>query len=143
MGSVTAAVAIPVADGRNFPSRTALSFLPSMSKHPVSLSLFPPCLNGFMSFYTVCRKALLTPTKGFQEKEGWGSPNPHLLKPFTYFYYFFQVHEEVKSSECKYCKMEFRHSNSLKRHMLLHTGERPYSCAHCPLAFSRRSVKCT
>ena len=50
----------------------------------------------------------------------------------------FQVHEEHKNLKCKYCNMEFRHNNSFKRHMMQHTGERPYECPHCHMAFKRK-----
>lgn len=50
------------------------------------------------------------------------------------------MHQEAKNFTCKYCKVEFRHNNSLKRHMMQHTGERPYACAHCSMAFTGRSV---
>ena len=48
------------------------------------------------------------------------------------------MHEEQKNIKCKMCNMEFRHNNSYKRHMMQHTGERPYECAYCDMAFKRR-----
>ena len=45
------------------------------------------------------------------------------------------MHKEEKQFECPMCPMEFRHKNSLVRHMCQHTGERPYRCHSCDSAF--------
>ena len=36
---------------------------------------------------------------------------------------------------CKECKTTFTEEGSLKRHIRVHTGEKPYSCAQCPESF--------
>jgi len=47
----------------------------------------------------------------------------------------FQVHKSEKQFECPACPLQFRHKNSLVRHLCQHTGERPYQCADCDAAF--------
>uniref|UniRef100_A0A0K2UAD2 Zinc finger protein 135like [Odobenus rosmarus divergens] n=1 Tax=Lepeophtheirus salmonis TaxID=72036 RepID=A0A0K2UAD2_LEPSM len=46
-----------------------------------------------------------------------------------------RVHKEEKQFECHMCTMQFRHKNSLVRHLCQHTGERPYPCNTCDCAF--------
>lgn len=40
---------------------------------------------------------------------------------------------------CPYCHRKFPWSSSLRRHILTHTGQKPYKCAHCPLLFTTKS----
>ena len=47
----------------------------------------------------------------------------------------FQIHQSEKQFDCPSCPMQFRHKNSLVRHLCQHTGERPYHCPECNSAF--------
>ena len=38
---------------------------------------------------------------------------------------------------CKTCNKFFSHITNLKKHLLVHTGEKPYSCKQCNKAFSQ------
>ncbi|KAM9307950.1 ras-responsive element-binding protein 1 [Gastrophryne carolinensis] len=40
---------------------------------------------------------------------------------------------------CPYCPRVFPWASSLQRHMLTHTGQKPYPCAHCDAFFSTKS----
>lgn len=40
---------------------------------------------------------------------------------------------------CPYCSRKFPWSSSLRRHVLTHTGQKPYKCPHCPLLFTTKS----
>ena len=47
---------------------------------------------------------------------------------------FFQYSNPV---ECRYCGKNFTRPHSLKRHLLIHTGERPYECDICQARFNQ------
>ena len=40
---------------------------------------------------------------------------------------------------CPYCYRKFPWTSSLRRHVLTHTGQKPYKCPHCPLLFTTKS----
>jgi uncharacterized Zn-finger protein len=40
---------------------------------------------------------------------------------------------------CPYCPRTFPWTSSLRRHVLTHTGQKPYKCPHCSLLFTTKS----
>ena len=58
-----------------------------------------------------------------------------------------QISERKKSAysaaphkiSCPYCSRKFPWTSSLNRHILTHTGQKPYKCRECPLWFTTKS----
>ena len=48
-----------------------------------------------------------------------------------------RVHAESDKHRCKVCNKMFTQADSLKCHMCIHTGERPFSCNVCNKKFNR------
>ena len=50
------------------------------------------------------------------------------------------VHSDSKKYSCVICNKRFPYENSLKMHMMLHTGDRPFLCNHCGRGFVNQSA---
>jgi hypothetical protein len=49
------------------------------------------------------------------------------------------VDQSKAGHRCSYCDRNFGCSSNLRRHMNIHTGERPYRCSFCNAGFSNSS----
>ncbi|KAK7078055.1 hypothetical protein SK128_014023 [Halocaridina rubra] len=50
------------------------------------------------------------------------------------------VKYEARRYVCCFCNRRFGWSTDLKRHVILHTGERPFQCKVCPASFTRKFI---
>ncbi|EDW03096.1 zinc finger protein 525 [Drosophila grimshawi] len=50
-----------------------------------------------------------------------------------------QINRNSNAEKCPHCAKALANRGSLKRHILIHSGERPYKCQHCPKAFNQSS----
>lgn len=48
------------------------------------------------------------------------------------------ISDETKAHTCTICGKEFMHKSSLKRHLSVHSGKRPFSCTICGKSFFRK-----
>lgn len=56
--------------------------------------------------------------------------------------HFRSLHELARDYVCQYCEKTFTKRSALKKHEMIHTGERPHECPECGKAFIQRvSVK--
>ena len=46
----------------------------------------------------------------------------------------------MKGTVCGYCNKDFTKPAKLKRHLVVHTGERPYLCKFCPKNYNDKSA---
>ena len=49
------------------------------------------------------------------------------------------IHTGEKPYQCKYCNRKIRHQSTFKRHERIHTGEKPYSCRYCQMNFKQKT----
>ncbi|XP_061094852.1 myoneurin-like [Conger conger] len=49
-----------------------------------------------------------------------------------------RIHRGVKPYECQLCNKAFRQGNQLKTHMRTHTGEKPFQCDICDKSFGQK-----
>ncbi|GIY50811.1 hypothetical protein CDAR_537101 [Caerostris darwini] len=48
--------------------------------------------------------------------------------------------KSVKMHHCAFCSYSSIYMSAIKKHIYIHTGEKPHKCSHCDRAFSDRSA---
>lgn len=48
--------------------------------------------------------------------------------------------DSTEGFKCEFCEKRFPDRNSLKRHQVIHSGERPFKCDYCEQSFNDRSI---
>ena len=51
------------------------------------------------------------------------------------------IHTGEKPHQCSQCDKAFYRTSDLKGHIMTHTGEKPHQCSQCDKAFSKTSYK--
>ncbi|XP_071746172.1 uncharacterized protein [Lepeophtheirus salmonis] len=49
-----------------------------------------------------------------------------------------EVHNQTQEYSCTKCARQFSQPSNLKQHMLIHTGEKPFSCLNCTSTFTTK-----
>ncbi|XP_051970259.1 myoneurin [Xyrauchen texanus] len=49
-----------------------------------------------------------------------------------------RIHKGIKPYQCQLCTRSFRQGNQLKTHMRIHTGEKPFGCTACEARFAQK-----
>ncbi|XP_005162831.2 myoneurin isoform X1 [Danio rerio] len=49
-----------------------------------------------------------------------------------------RIHKGLKPYQCTLCTRSFRQGNQLKTHMRIHTGEKPFTCTSCDARFAQK-----
>ncbi|KAH7932495.1 hypothetical protein HPB51_029256 [Rhipicephalus microplus] len=48
------------------------------------------------------------------------------------------MHTGERPYQCEHCHLAFKQTGHLNRHLRIHTGERPFQCHLCPMDFTRK-----
>lgn len=51
-----------------------------------------------------------------------------------------RIHTSEKPCKCGTCNKRFSRNDSLQRHIMIHTGDEPYKCDVCDSAFSKSGI---